>query len=67
MEKLFYNNKDIQNIYGISQTTAFHHMKKIREVYQIDETRLPKKGVLPVKMVKDYFDQSKKRMLNSLD
>lgn len=59
MEKLFYNNKDIRDIYGISQATAFNHMKRIREIYEIDESRLPKKGLLPVKMVKEYFDQSK--------
>ncbi len=61
MEKLFYNNRDIQEIYGIGQTTAFNHMRKIRILYGIDESRLPKKGVLPVKMVKEYFDQTKKK------
>lgn len=59
MEKLFYNNKDIQEIYGISKATAFNHMRKIRNIYKIDEARLPKKGLLPIKMVKEYFDQSK--------
>ncbi len=61
MEKLFYNRRDICEIYGISSATAFNHMKKIKNLYEIDESRLPKKGLLPVKMVRDYFDQSKKK------
>lgn len=59
MEKLFYNNRDICEIYGISQATAFNRMRKIRDIYNIDQSRLPKKGLLPAKIVKEFFDQTK--------
>lgn len=55
MEQLYYNNKDIQEIYQISRATACKKMKEIREIYKIDEKRLPKKGLLPVDVVKKYF------------
>lgn len=62
MEKLFYSNSDIQRIYEISRTQAYRKMKDIREENpDLDIARLPRMGVLPVKMVKDYFDQSKKK------
>lgn len=61
MEKLFYGNKDICEIYEISQATASRHMKRIKEIYNIDESRLPRQGVLPVSIVKDYFYQGKKK------
>lgn len=59
MEKLFYTNKDICEIYCISSAQAYRHMKRMREMYGIDKTRLPRKGMLPVAIVKDYFHQSK--------
>lgn len=61
MEKLFYSNKDIREIYCISKSTASEHMKRMREIYKIDESRLPKKGLLPVTVVKDYFNQGTKK------
>ena len=61
MKKLFYNNKDICEIYGISRTKAYKHIRIIREKYEIDESRLPRKGVLPAEMVKDYFKQGRKK------
>ena len=61
MEKLFYCNKDIQLLYCISQAQAYRHMKRMKEIYQIDESRLPRLGVLPVEIVKDYFHQGKKK------
>lgn len=59
LEKLFYSNKDICEIYCISPAQAYRHMKRMREMYGIDKTRLPRKGMLPVAIVKDYFHQSK--------
>lgn len=61
MEKLFYTNKDICEIYCISQAQAYRHMKKMKEIYDIDESRLPRRGVLPISIVKDYFHQGKKK------
>lgn len=61
MEKLFYSNKDICEIYEISEAQAYRHMRRMKEIYQIDVTRLPRQGVIPVSIVKDYFHQDKKR------
>lgn len=61
MEKLFYSNKDIREKYNICKSTASEHMKRMREIYKIDESRLPKKGLLPVNVVKDYFNQGTKK------
>lgn len=61
MEKLFYTNKDICEIYCISQAQAYRHMKRMREMYGIDETRLPRRGMMPIQVVKDYFQQGKKK------
>lgn len=59
MEKPFYSCKDICEIYDISRSKAYQHIKKIKAIYHIDEDRLPRKGMLPVAIVKDYFHQSK--------
>ena len=61
MEKLFYSNKDIRELYGISKAQAYRHMRRMKEIYEIDEERLPLRGVLPVAIVKDYFHQGKKK------
>ena len=54
MEQRYYNNADIQRIYGVSRATAFHRMKQIKEAFNIDEKRLPKKGRLPAKLVERF-------------
>ena len=59
MEQRYYNNADIQRIYGVSRATAFRRMKQIKEAFNIDEKRLPKKGRLPAKLVERFFDQTK--------
>lgn len=56
----FYTCKDICTIYGIKDTKARKHMKRIEELFDIDRTRLPRRGVIPVQFVHKYFDQSKK-------
>ena len=61
MEKLFYSNKDIRELYEISEAQAYRHMRRMKEIYEIDENRLPRRGVLPVAIVKDYFHQGKKK------
>ena len=61
MEKLFYSNKDIRELYEISEAQAYRHMRRMKEIYEIDENRLPRRGVLPVASVKDYFHQGKKK------
>lgn len=61
MEKPFYSCKDICEIYDISRSKAYQHIKKIKKIYQIDEERLPRKGVVPAFMVKEYFNQGKKK------
>jgi hypothetical protein len=61
MEKPFYSCKDICEIYDISRSKAYQHIKKIKAIYHIDEDRLPRKGVVPSYMVKDHFSQGKKK------
>ena len=46
---------DIAEEYKISISTARRHIKKIKEVFKIDENRLPRKGLVPKKYVNKYF------------
>ena len=48
-------------LYEISEAQAYRHMRRMKEIYEIDENRLPRRGVLPVSIVKDYFHQGKKK------
>lgn len=66
MEKLFYSVNDICERYCIGKTRAYKHIRIIKEIYKIDELRLPKKGVLPANMVKEYFNQGKNKKDHSI-
>lgn len=60
-DRLFWGCKDIQEEYCISVSKAYQHIRRIKELYEIDEERLPRRGVLPATIVKDYFHQAKKK------
>jgi hypothetical protein len=51
----FVNANDIASEYGISVPTSRRHMAKMRDLFKIDESRLPRKGQLPKKIVDQYF------------
>jgi len=44
----------------MSVPTTRRHMAKMRKLFEIDETRLPKKGMLPKKIVNQYFQVDQK-------
>lgn len=59
----FMGTKEIMERYGIKKTLAAKHKKRILEMYEIDTSRLPKKGLIPAKVVLDYFEpKCKKKM-----
>lgn len=51
----FMTNQEMMKTYGIKQTKLRSHKLAIFKMYDIDPKRLPKQGVLPTKVVKDYF------------
>ena len=62
-ENSFYSNKDIRELYEISEAQAYRHMRRMKEIYEIDENRLPRRGVLPVAIADISIKAKRKRML----
>lgn len=61
METKFISYKELAKQVGCSsQTIRKVHAKKIIELFEIDTSRLPKAGVLPIDCCNQYFNVSNK-------
>ncbi|MDM8293474.1 hypothetical protein [Faecalicoccus pleomorphus] len=59
-EKLFWGATEISNYIGVSKSTAYHFMEKIKQTYDIDLSRCVY-GKIPKSFVIDFFDQKVKK------
>ena len=57
----FVGSKYISEQYNIGITLACKHKKRMIELYEIDKERLPRRDVVPLSIVKKYFNQSNKK------
>ena len=59
-EKLFWGAAEISNYIGVSKSTAYHFIDKIKQTYDIDLSRCVY-GKIPKSFVIDFFDQKVKK------
>lgn len=60
-EKKFMSTKDIANYVGVSESVAQKHKNEMYTLYDIDMSRLPKRGYIHTEIVKEYFRKPKRK------
>lgn len=53
----FIGNKEVQRILNVGRTKAYQIMNMLLETYEINDEKLPRKGVIPLSILEEYYGQ----------
>lgn len=60
LEKPFLNAEDICKLFDVKIGKAYKIMKEVKEAENVDETRIPKRGLIPTFAIVNYYHLRKR-------